>query len=148
MRAVTAMRVVVARMIPSNVRKLRSLFLRSESSAMRVASQNEALKRNFRDVGTWLQLGRRGFLAICSLKQGRSTGCSINRMRKSSMAILLLAATFVQAQTADRWAPFQFLAGKWKAEAGEFSFQPELNGQVLVRRNVNNTPVQKHEDLM
>jgi hypothetical protein len=64
------------------------------------------------------------------------------------MAILLLAATFVQAQTADRWAPFQFLAGKWKAEAGEFSFQPELNGQILVRRNVNNTPGQKHEDLM
>src|SRR4051794_38866056 len=128
MREVTAIRVVVARMIPSSVRKLRSLFLRSESSAMRVASQNEALKRNFGDVGNWLQLGRRGFLAICSLKQGRSGGCSINRMRKSLLAVLLLATALLPAQTADRWAPFQFLAGKWTADGGEFSFQPDLNG--------------------
>src|SRR5713226_2813766 len=38
-REVTPMSVVVARMIPRSVRKLRSLFLRSESRAMRVASQ-------------------------------------------------------------------------------------------------------------
>ena len=50
--AVTAISVVVARMIPSSVRKLRSLFLRSESSAMRVASQKEALRRNLRESGT------------------------------------------------------------------------------------------------
>ena len=52
--AVTAISVVVARMMPSSVRKLRSLFLRSESSAIRVASQKDAENRYFRDVGTWL----------------------------------------------------------------------------------------------
>jgi hypothetical protein len=69
-------------------------------------------------------------------------------MRKSLMAMLLLAAALLPAQTGDRWAPFLFLTGKWKAEGGEFSFEPELNGHILVRRNVNNTPGQKHEDLM
>ena len=53
-RAVTAISVVVARMIPSSVRKLRSLFLRSESRAMRVASQNDADRRNLRVSGTVL----------------------------------------------------------------------------------------------
>src|SRR5271157_4632740 len=47
MSAVTAIRVVVARIIPSSVRKLRSLFLRKESTAMRPASQKEALGRNW-----------------------------------------------------------------------------------------------------
>src|ERR1700729_2868881 len=50
--AVTAIRVVVARMMPKRVRKLRSLFLRRESRAMRAASQKEALRRNLRVVGT------------------------------------------------------------------------------------------------
>src|SRR5262245_47285838 len=39
---ITAMRVVVARMIPSNVRKLRSLLPRREWSAPFTASQNDA----------------------------------------------------------------------------------------------------------
>ena len=46
--AVTAISVVVARMMPSSVRKLRSLFLCNELKAMRVASQKEALGRNLR----------------------------------------------------------------------------------------------------
>jgi hypothetical protein len=54
-RAVTAIRVVVARMMPSSVRKLRSLFLRSESRAILVASQKEALRRNLRVVDTVVQ---------------------------------------------------------------------------------------------
>src|ERR1035437_448377 len=58
-RAVTAIKVVVARMIPSNVRKLRSLFLRSESRAIRVASQKEALRRNWRALDTAISPGRR-----------------------------------------------------------------------------------------
>src|SRR5262245_44109991 len=45
-KAVTPMSVVVARMIPSSVRKLRSLFFRSESRAMRVASQNALVGRS------------------------------------------------------------------------------------------------------
>ena len=50
--AVTAISVVVARMIPSKVRKLRSLLVRRESTAMRVASQNEALRRSFLELAT------------------------------------------------------------------------------------------------
>src|ERR1017187_10949041 len=49
MSAVTAIRVVVARMMPRRVRKLRNLFLRKESRAMREASQKEALRRNLTD---------------------------------------------------------------------------------------------------
>jgi hypothetical protein len=49
---VTAIRVVVARMMPRRVRKLRSLFLWSELKAMRVDSQKEALGRNFRVLAT------------------------------------------------------------------------------------------------
>jgi len=47
MNAVTEIRVVVARMIPNSVRKVRSLFFESESIAMRLASQKDAVGRNF-----------------------------------------------------------------------------------------------------
>ena len=57
-------------------------------------------------------------------------------MPKSLMTILLPAAALLPAQTGDRWAPFQFLAGRWKAEGGEFSFQPELNGQILAPKAI------------
>src|SRR5579884_1830171 len=50
--AVTEINVVVARMMPSRVRKLRSLFLFKESMAIRPASQNEALGRYFRLADT------------------------------------------------------------------------------------------------
>ena len=39
---ITAIRVVVARMIPSRVRKLRSLLTRNDSAATRADSANEA----------------------------------------------------------------------------------------------------------
>ncbi len=42
------MSVLVARIIPSRVRKLRSLLFRKESTAMRPASQKDALGRRFR----------------------------------------------------------------------------------------------------
>ncbi len=67
-------------------------------------------------------------------------------MRK--WTIWLMWAGLLAAQTDARWAPFQFMTGRWTADSGGFSLLPELNGQVLVRRNVNNTPGQKHEDLM
>jgi hypothetical protein len=44
-KAVTEINVVVARMMPRSVRKLRSLFLFRESMAIRPASQKEALGR-------------------------------------------------------------------------------------------------------
>src|SRR5579875_1962 len=50
MSAVTEIKVVVARMIPRSVRKLRSLLLLSESIAIRPASQQEALRRELRDL--------------------------------------------------------------------------------------------------
>ena len=52
MNALTAISVVVARMIPTNVRTVRSLFFRRESSAMRLASQKDAVGRNFGAVAT------------------------------------------------------------------------------------------------
>jgi hypothetical protein len=69
-------------------------------------------------------------------------------MWKSTMAAFALATGLLVAQTDAKPAQFQFMVGKWKAETGSFSFLPELDGHVLVRRNVNNTPGQKHEDLM
>jgi hypothetical protein len=69
-------------------------------------------------------------------------------MRKALFATLLLAAGLLPAQTAPKWDQFQFMIGKWKADTGNFSFEPDLNGQILLRRNVNNTPGQKHDDLM
>src|SRR6185437_3180712 len=75
-RAITEMRVVVARMIPSSVRKLRSLFLLRESTAIRAASQNEALGRYLRCFDTDSS-GRRKRLGLCSRN-------SIRRRRQSS----------------------------------------------------------------
>lgn len=69
-------------------------------------------------------------------------------MLKSAIALLALSAGLLSAQGDARWAPFQFMIGKWKADTGAFSFLPDLNGQTLVRHSVNNTPGQKHEDLM
>src|SRR5947199_10875095 len=64
MSAVTAISVVVARMMPSSVRKLRSLFLRSESNAIRAASQKKAAVRSRRVCVTYG--GRRQRRAECS----------------------------------------------------------------------------------
>jgi hypothetical protein len=47
----TAMRVVVARMTPSKVKKLRNLLERRESTASLAASQNEALA-----AAEWLRI--------------------------------------------------------------------------------------------
>ena len=50
------------------------------------------------------------------------------------------------------WAPLSFLLGDWQGEgignSGEFSLHPDLSGNVLVRRNLANTPGGRHEDLM
>ena len=77
--AVTAISVVVARMIPSRVRKLRSLFLRSESTAIRAASQKEALGRNFRDFGK-ASLSRRQDILRLFLR----FGLRMSRLHQSS----------------------------------------------------------------
>jgi hypothetical protein len=54
------------------------------------------------------------------------------------------------------WEPLSFLIGEWQGSdsgaqggsRGWFSLQPDLSGKVLVRRNVNESPQGRHEDLM
>ena len=61
--------------------------------------------------------------------------------------LLLLAVATLYAQTpsksGDRWAPLAFLVGEWTGEggggpgqgSGGFSFLPDQNGTILVRKN-------------
>jgi len=79
-------------------------------------------------------------------------------MARFFLPALFLGFTLLSAQTADpRWEPLRFLIGKWKgsgagdpgAGQGAFSFSPELNGHILVRRSFNQLASgTRHEDLM
>jgi hypothetical protein len=79
-------------------------------------------------------------------------------MAKSGIVGFFTAAVLLSAQTADKpFAPLEFMVGKWKgggtgepgAGQGAFSFLPELNGQILVRRSFNQLASgPRHEDLM
>ena len=79
-------------------------------------------------------------------------------MAKPLIVGLFTAVCLLYAQTADtRFAPLQFMVGKWKgggtgnpgAGQGAFSFLPELNGQILVRRSFNQLASgPRHEDVM
>jgi hypothetical protein len=79
-------------------------------------------------------------------------------MGKSVIVGFFTAVCLLCAQKADtRLAPFEFMVGKWKgggtgdpgAGQGAFSFLPELNGQILVRRSFNQLASgPRHEDLM
>jgi hypothetical protein len=89
-------------------------------------------------------------------------------MRRVLLAIaaLLVYPLFVGAQTAapDPWAGWKFLIGEFsagessgvpgQASSGGFTLAPELNGNVLVRKNHAEYPATKdhpaftHEDLM
>jgi hypothetical protein len=80
--------------------------------------------------------------------------------------LLLLAASLVFAQpppkAGDRWAPLAFLIGEWTGEGGGgpgqgtggFSFLPDQDGKILVRKNRADYPASKdrpafsHTDLM
>jgi len=76
------------------------------------------------------------------------------------VALALLTIGVAQSQTADPWKKMEFLLGKWTGVAGEkdtqigagqgsFSFERELNGKIVVRRN--NAAYEsgvRHEDLM
>lgn len=52
------------------------------------------------------------------------------------------------------WEPVRALVGTWEGRdeaaksSGRFTLAPDLDGKVLVRRNTNDTPRGKHEDLM
>ena len=68
-----------------------------------------------------------------------------------------LCAQTTQPIADSRWQPLQFMIGKWRgagtgdpgAGQGEFSFLPDVQGKVLVRRSFNQLAAgQRHEDLM
>jgi hypothetical protein len=76
---------------------------------------------------------------------------------------LIFAALFtisLHAQTADPWKQLDFLLGKWAGAAsadqtphgageGDYSFDPELNRKIIVRRNAAHyTSGVTHDDLM
>jgi hypothetical protein len=65
-------------------------------------------------------------------------------------------------ETASGWAPFEYLLGNWVGEGGgqpgqgtgEFSFHPDLQNRILVRRSyaayppTKDRPAFRHDDLM
>jgi hypothetical protein len=58
------------------------------------------------------------------------------------------------APLGSEWDPVKPLVGEWEGSdpdrksTGRFSLAPDLGGKVLVRRNVNESPQGRHEDLM
>lgn len=80
-----------------------------------------------------------------------------------AVCLLFLVGGSVRAEGKDDpWAAFRFLLGDWVgvgdgkpgAGSGSFSFAPDLDGKVLVRKNRNQIPAAKdrpavnHEDLL
>jgi len=79
-------------------------------------------------------------------------------MRNLLLAIALIAS----GVHAEDWGPLQFLVGHWVGDgsgepgkaSGEFSFAPDLQGKVLVRKSFaayppqNGKPAYRHDDLM
>lgn len=76
---------------------------------------------------------------------------------------LILVAATARSNPQEHWKGLEFLIGDWVAEgggmpgdasSGSFSFTPELDGKILVRRNKAEYPASggrpaiKHEDLM
>ena len=76
--------------------------------------------------------------------------------------VILFTVMFVCALHGEDWGPAQFLIGEWSGEgggqpgaasAGDFSFTPELQGAILVRRSfaeyppANGRPAFRHDDL-
>lgn len=81
-------------------------------------------------------------------------------MRRLLFIATLLCSLAAQAQD---WGPLQFLVGSWIGEGsaadqgagrGAFSFTPDMQGKILVRKNfaeypaANGKPAYRHDDLM
>jgi hypothetical protein len=81
-------------------------------------------------------------------------------MRHLFIVAVLLCSLGTYAQD---WGPLQFLVGHWNGEGstadqapgtGAFSFTPDLQGKVLLRKNfaeypaANGKPAYRHDDLM
>jgi hypothetical protein len=70
-------------------------------------------------------------------------------------ALLIIVASVAFAQTSskpdDRWAPLAFLIGEWTGEggggpgqgSGGFSFLPDQDGKILIRKNRADYPASK-----
>jgi hypothetical protein len=87
-------------------------------------------------------------------------------MKRMALAVFavgfLVPAWPVESKGAenDPWADFRFLIGAWVSEgkpgdgSGSFTLEPDLQGKILIRRNVadlpatKDRPAGKHEDLM
>src|SRR5260370_19618964 len=85
-------------------------------------------------------------------------------MIRSTLFAILAAASLVaqSAKTESPWAPLSFLIGEWTGEgggqpgqgSGSFSFLPDLDQKILVRKNRSDYPATKdrpaftHTDLM
>jgi hypothetical protein len=82
--------------------------------------------------------------------------CATPESRSSAGAASVQAAAAKTPPLPESWKPLTFLLGSWEAagggvpgaSAGTFSFQPDVQGHVLVRRNASTTPGGRHEDLM
>jgi hypothetical protein len=87
---------------------------------------------------------------------------------KSILAGIVFSTCLLQAQTSGKngvdspWQALQFLVGDWVGEGGggpgqgtgDYSFSPDLQGKILVRKNhadypaANGRPAFSHDDLM
>src|SRR5262249_14198490 len=75
-------------------------------------------------------------------------------------AVFALATCLAHAETSESWKKLEFLIGKWigvagandtpnGAAQGAFSFEPQLSGKILVRKNnATYTSGERHDDLM
>ena len=75
---------------------------------------------------------------------------------------MMIAILFVGSLIGQDWGPAQFLVGNWAGEGGgqpgqgtgAFSFSPELQGKILVRKSfaeypaANGRPASRHDDLL
>ena len=81
-------------------------------------------------------------------------------MRIWALLPVAVALFTLDAQTADPWKKLNFLVGDWTGVAGEkdtqlgaaqgdFSFQPQLNGKIILRKNnARYDSGVRHDDLM
>ena len=84
------------------------------------------------------------------------------RVNSRPALLLLIAALSLFAQSGPNWDRWQFLIGDWAGEGsgqpgqgtGAFSFRPDLDARVLVRKNradypaTKDKPAYSHQDLM
>ena len=78
------------------------------------------------------------------------------------MKRMMIAILFVGSLIGQDWGPAQFLVGNWAGEGGgepgqgtgTFSFSPDLQGKILVRKSfaeypaANGKPASRHDDLL